>query len=403
MEHLLVHNFGPISNLDIDIRKVNVFIGEQGVGKSTIAKLLSCCRDVYLYYLISTGDENNLAMTIFGNYGIRHCFGEDTYIEYKSAFGLWLKYCEGAFSVSWDGLSSRAMNKKIFNMVCNCLADTCVKLGYKLSEESSQADKDFIANNFQVVCSNLRTSFYCPAERGIVGVLSKSMATLALNDVPLPRTLLEFMSFFEKARNEYQKYDIPFLNIKYSYSGGEDMISDNNSTVELKNASSGVQSILPLLMVIDYCLDKRYFGSFTVEEPELNLFPTNQMHLLRSLISKTNVTHSALDSWTITTHSPYMLSVLNISLLGGIISERFPEGAEALNGHLALDYIIRPGDIAVYALDGAKTGSCCHNLINESTGLIEANYLDSVSETMASEFNSLYKVYVNLLKSSRNK
>jgi len=58
MEHLIIRNFGPVTDIDIVLKKINVFIGEQGVGKSTIAKLLSCLRDVSLYDVILTKREN---------------------------------------------------------------------------------------------------------------------------------------------------------------------------------------------------------------------------------------------------------------------------------------------------------------------------------------------------------
>lgn len=40
MEHLTVHNFGPIKELDINIPRLLVLIGDQATGKSTICKLI---------------------------------------------------------------------------------------------------------------------------------------------------------------------------------------------------------------------------------------------------------------------------------------------------------------------------------------------------------------------------
>ena len=37
MSRLVIHNVGPIADVDITLNKVNVFIGPQGSGKSTIA------------------------------------------------------------------------------------------------------------------------------------------------------------------------------------------------------------------------------------------------------------------------------------------------------------------------------------------------------------------------------
>ena len=43
MQRLIVHNVGPIKVADIGLKKVNVFIGPQSSGKSTIAKIISFC------------------------------------------------------------------------------------------------------------------------------------------------------------------------------------------------------------------------------------------------------------------------------------------------------------------------------------------------------------------------
>ncbi len=41
MERLIVKNFGAIKNIELELKKLTVFIGETGAGKSTIAKLVS--------------------------------------------------------------------------------------------------------------------------------------------------------------------------------------------------------------------------------------------------------------------------------------------------------------------------------------------------------------------------
>lgn len=39
MARLIIKNIGPIKHVDIELNKINVIIGEQSSGKSTIAKL----------------------------------------------------------------------------------------------------------------------------------------------------------------------------------------------------------------------------------------------------------------------------------------------------------------------------------------------------------------------------
>ena len=40
-ERLIVKSFGPVRDLDITFKKVTLFIGDQGTGKSCVAKLFS--------------------------------------------------------------------------------------------------------------------------------------------------------------------------------------------------------------------------------------------------------------------------------------------------------------------------------------------------------------------------
>ena len=41
MVHLVVRNIGPIKDIELDLNKVNLFMGPQSCGKSTLAKIIS--------------------------------------------------------------------------------------------------------------------------------------------------------------------------------------------------------------------------------------------------------------------------------------------------------------------------------------------------------------------------
>ena len=43
MRRLIIENIGPIKYVDLELAKVNVFVGPQGAGKSTLAKIISFC------------------------------------------------------------------------------------------------------------------------------------------------------------------------------------------------------------------------------------------------------------------------------------------------------------------------------------------------------------------------
>ena len=44
-EKLIVKNFGPVKDAELELKKVTIFIGPQGSGKSTLAKLVAICKD----------------------------------------------------------------------------------------------------------------------------------------------------------------------------------------------------------------------------------------------------------------------------------------------------------------------------------------------------------------------
>lgn len=399
MEYLKVRDFGPISNLEVTLKKINVFIGEQGVGKSTLAKLLSCCRDYVLYYYILNEGRQGEVMAIFSMYGIHDYFKESTYIEYNAPESFHLIFQDGKFDISHATVPKEDLNDLVYKLLLMGIEGACDTLGTPI-KEFNQEGLQKILRDKQVIFANLRRSLYCPAERGIVSVLSDSLANILLAKIPLPRPLIEYMSFFEKARQQYSSFKIPFLRLFYQFEKGEDVVTVNGASVELKYASSGIQSILPLMMVIEYCSQNDFFSSFTIEEPELNLFPTNQFHLLQALISKTNNVDNdnKLENWTITTHSPYLLSVFNISLLAGKIADKFPDAKE-LSEIISPEYIIRPGEIAAYELANANdTSSCCKSIIDDKTDLIKGSYLDSVSDVISADFHRLYRLYIKLTR-----
>ena len=43
MARLVIKHIGPLKNVDIELAKVNLFIGKQSSGKSTLAKIVSFC------------------------------------------------------------------------------------------------------------------------------------------------------------------------------------------------------------------------------------------------------------------------------------------------------------------------------------------------------------------------
>lgn len=393
-EHLIIRNFGPIENVELNLKKINVFIGEQGVGKSTIAKLYSCMQDIFLHFLILFDDNQNKIKAVFKRYGIQSYFLADTYIEFHTIAGFVVKYEEGKFKISHPKYNEEQMKVFVIELLKDSLEHSFSGAGF-----SMDADFDDLPDKEkEIVVSNMRTSFYIPAERSLVGCVSNSLYSMIAAKIPLPKMLLEYLSFFEKAKNEYHEYEVPFLGLTFQASKDEDKILIGDKEIDFKYSSSGIQSIVPMLMVVDYCLKQNYFCSFVLEEPEISLFPTNQLELVRFIISKINQ-EKGIENLIITTHSPYILSILNVSILAGKILDMNPELSNELATVLKPEYHLLPSDIEVFSLGKHINGSVeCQSILDSSTGLIKGNYLDAVSSIISADFNQLNKMYIKTLR-----
>ncbi len=399
MERLKLKNFGPVTSLDIKLKKINVFIGEQGVGKSSVAKVLSCMRDVFLCSLIAMDESTDVVMEIFKVYGIHEYFRDDTEIEYCGGHGLIVGFNDGKFSINHKKWGKEECGKRLMKVCSVALSMTLKKLGYEDGQDLSEV----MRKHSKVIAPVLRTSLYCPAERNLAGAMSSSLASMIVANIPLPECLLEYMSIFERAKNACPSYDVAALGLKTVNENGVcKLCIEGRDALPLQYCSSGLQSVIPMLMSIDYCLENRFFNCFAIEEPELNLFPTNQRRLLHYLITKTNAADRGISSLDLTTHSPYVLSILNNLIFAGNILGKYPGLKEQVNEILPNGCSVTPGDIAAFSLNRPDGGvAYCTDIIDDATGLIKANYLDAVSDTISRDFRALHQIYLKAMKESR--
>ena len=94
-----------------------------------------------------------------------------------------------------------------------------------------------------------------------------------------------------------------------------------------------------------------------VEEPEQNLYPSSQRHILNSLLEFNNQSNG--NKLIMTTHSPYILSYLTLAIKGQQILEKIQllpsteSLIEQLNAIVPLKSLVNPDDVAIYQLDDA--------------------------------------------------
>lgn len=404
-----IKNFGPIKEgyLEnegwMDIKKVTVFIGNQGSGKSTVAKLISVF--MWLEKSIIRGDLPEDLNSYKGLDEILRFHRIENYFQENT-------------QVSFEGRAYR------FTMV------------KKLTEFAPKfkVDKIEFAENL------LPKIMYVPAERNFLSAISNISK---ISDF-IVGSLKDYSIEFRNAQLAYKDKEInlPINNtsVYYDAKDDENYIDFGGKKLKLTEASSGFHSIVPLFWVSKYLVDflklgeKRLLELLSpdqtvrrrnelnelnkefisedvlkekekqinakyicnhfvniVEEPEQNLFPTSQKSMLESLLTFNN--ESENNRLIITTHSPYLINYLTLAVKADMVEENLNNekiSLKKLAEIVPVEATIAGTDLAIYEL-------------SESDGLIkmlpdykglpsDENYLNSSLEDSNELFAQLQEI-----------
>ena len=407
-ERLIVKSFGPVKDLDITFKKVTLFIGDQGTGKSCVAKLFSMFKwlekvlSQKKYKLNYFEQYNRFSTKLCPYHRIESFIQPDSYLRFESNLYIF-EYKSGSFKIS----------------------------------DNNEDVSLFRTNDQKEDVDGLAKIMYVPAERSIVSVAENKTKLLK----ELPDSSETFSDEFVNAKKFFKSgYELPFERLHFEYDSLNEVgwISGNDYKVRLINASSGIQSSLPMCMVSEYLskmiadreevklskeekdkLEKRVaeimqddaisdsikdmmirqlssanrYDRFinVVEEPELNLFPESLMQVLSSLVAIN--ASSAQNMLVFTSHSPYSLAILNMLVMGAKVYQKANEEDKAvIESILPHKYHLDERDVAAYRLS-LKDKNYCLSIINQNTGINAKNDLDSCSDEINRTFNQLYRLY----------
>ncbi|AKK73178.1 hypothetical protein OK18_11605 [Chryseobacterium gallinarum] len=401
MEKLVIKNVGPIEYVDIHLSRVNIFMGPQSSGKSTIAKIISYCQWVEKRFLIDEKYDYDVKEQLLEFHRLgKNYFTKESYFEYSSDFLI--------ISYSGENLTQRITKKN-------------TRKAYKKTK-----------------------NIYIPSERNFVSAIPNLSKYKETND-----NIMSFVYDWYSAKRSFtNRNSLSILNLGIKYYNNIDADQDllklsNNKEILLQEGSSGIQSILPLILIVehlskeiyktnnsvsvreldsiqsnivkllekykvdnidikDYNLDPDFLKfltkysmknivnyhktQFIIEEPEQNLFPTTQRDLINYLF-KTIVNNSKKHSLIITTHSPYILYSINNCLMGYNIKGELEK--DEINSFKSTKSWINPDDVSIYEVKEGKLMS----VKDKRTKTVTKHYFNEITKDIMDEYYNMLSFF----------
>lgn len=370
MSRIKIKNFGPIkegfkeNDGWMEIKKVTVLIGDQGSGKSTVAKLVSIFSWIEKDLFRSDGSTQRFRKQerIFKKYLEYHRI--DSYLKTETE----IEYEGEAYGITY-------------------------KNGHNL-EISPKKNSSYI----------LPKITYYPAERNFVSSVKKSKGNLNLK--LWSQSLQEFKETFQEAKENFKEKEtlpLPIGDVAIEYNKLNDIlyVKGTDYKIQLSDSASGYQSFIPLFVVAHYIttllkedqeMDEQQRETFKresakilndktyteeqkrillsnlaaqfnikrilniVEEPEQNLFPSSQRQMLNSFLGFNN--GSKENQLIMTTHSPYLISYLVLAIQAAETFVKIRENKQDSNKIFEIvpkESFVAAKDVVIYELDGSGT------------------------------------------------
>lgn len=422
-KEIRIKNFGQIKNVRIDVeKKIQLIIGQQASGKSTVCKVVYFCQKIRDYTLdyLTHKDFTNVYEEEFTNYLkylTRQFMGTFGTTKHMSPFVI-----EYAFSGSQADITISLKDGYVRFRLKNDLAENIKSLIKEVRDVRLQQKKDNsrllddiksemllrdrISQRLKELFKNNDEIIYVPAGRSMLATLSEQLQELPVSELDL--TMQDFIDCIRKMKNRFgmklpdmvknylktvrgqinnQAVDLAYKCIKEilqadykNDSDGEKIYYDTDRWIKLMYSSSGQQESLWILMLTFSKILDREHVFMVLEEPEAHLFPNAQKEITKMMALLVNATDSRI---IITTHSPYILTSLNILLYSGKI-----EG----NGGRTEQASVIPKSFRVsfhsFSAFRMSEGTII-KITDNDTHMVDTRYIDEISEITNEELEKL--------------
>lgn len=378
MASLHIKHFGPIEDSTrIEFTPLMVLIGRQSSGKSTFMKVLCFCRWIEKRIMVSTDDIIN-QYTHYGRF----------VKELKQFHRLNDDYFKDNSSIEYNG-------------------DTIVIEYHGGTNPKISRKADFAQRRYNSkIC-------YIPAERNLVAALQNIDRAYKATERDV---LFNFIYEWDEAKSPSTRSNPYKLSVtgdfSYACQSGNDLIIRKDGTESPAfYASSGIQSVTPLDVMSHYMMSqvgKRAPMSMSdlnaiqepnskrltyqsaqvfIEEPEQNLYPESQRLIILSLVkalAESQKIESETSMIMLTTHSPYILSVINVLLLASAASSK-----ESGKGIIDSKLLLNPSDVSGYFI---SEDGIFKSIVDDDLQMLDGMQLDGVSDWVEEKISQCNKV-----------
>ncbi len=432
MNRLVIDHFGPIEHLDIDADKnINIIIGPQASGKSTIGKILFFCkkiRDYYIdfilqdtFFLQTHSNELYINFLKYIRKNFMGCFGTTKHME---PFAISYSYSDTrTLKLSLrDGYAFFEFSDKLEKDIKNSLLDA-YRI-YHANQEQESVDFFQKFNNKLKLKNEIKLYFteiswkifnfdedviYIPAGRSLLSVLSDQLDVIDISILDL-----SMKEFIERIRFTRSRFGTKLNNVVDDYlktvqgqikntdtniaqelikkilkadyvsdTDGEKLYFDESHWVKLIYGSSGQQESLWILLLLFVAILENKKSYIVLEEPEAHLYPSAQKNIVELIALTMNSSNS---KFLVTTHSPYILSSANLLIQSAIVENH--SAVKNKEEIVRKQFRISPQKIKAYKIDDSF-GSRLESIIDERSGLIRSLEIDSISEKINEDSEKL--------------
>lgn len=378
MASLHIKHFGPIEDsTKIEFTPLMVLIGRQSSGKSTFMKVLCFCRWIEKRVMVSTDDIIN-QYTHYGRFVKElkqfHRLNDDYFKDNSS-----IEYNGDAITIEYRGGTNP-----------------------KISRKSDFAQRRYNSK----IC-------YIPAERNLVAALQNIDRAYKATERDV---LFNFIYEWDEAKSTSTKSNPYKLSVtgdfSYASQAGNDLIIRKDGTESLAfYASSGIQSVTPLDVMSHYMMSQvgrkapmsmsdlnaipepnsrrltYQSAQVFIEEPEQNLYPESQRLIILSLINalvEAKKVESEPSMIMLTTHSPYIISVVNALLSAASVA-----GKNTGNEIIDAKYLLKPSEISGYFI---SDDGIFRSILDSELQMLSGMELDGVSDWVEEIISQCNKV-----------